>query len=91
MVRIPKYIQKKMHRLAKISAEAKKLDKEIDDWFNSKGYNTITSVREDSPPSLRDDNGYSLSELSDGNDITDEFRSSFEIGRMDRCLKSRHD
>ena len=78
-----------MHRLAKLSAEAKVLDKEIDDWFENNGYNTQTSMTKYDLPSLRDDNGISLSELTDGNDITEEFVSLFQSGAMEHYRKEK--
>ena len=85
--KIPQHIISKMHRLAKIAAEAKILDKEINEWFEKQGYNTQISMTPYGLPSLRDDTGMSLSKLSDGNDITNEFIISFEKGDMEPCKK----
>ena len=85
--KIPQHIISKMHRLAKIAAEAKILDKEINEWFEKQGYNTQISMTPYGLPSLRDDTGMSLSKLNDGNDITNEFIISFEKGDMEPCRK----
>ena len=74
---VSKEIQKKMHRLAKLSAEAAALSQEIDSYFQAKGY----SVEPYDPDSLRCGNGCSLEELELGNDITDEIVSAIENRR----------
>lgn len=81
MTTIPKEIQKKMHRLAQLSKEAKSLDLEINNWFIAHGYETDPFCKY----SLNDDNGISLSELGDGNDITDNFVADFEAGKYEHC------
>lgn len=37
-MRISKDIQRKMHKLAQLTSQAAMLDKEINDYFESKGY-----------------------------------------------------
>lgn len=59
-----KKIIKKMHRLAKLAGETKKLSSEIDQYFIEKGFDI---------DELRCGNGRSLEELEYGNDITDTF------------------
>lgn len=54
---IPKSIQNKMHRLAKLSAEASRLSGEIDGWFTEHGYNVEEATSGDS---LRSGSGLSL-------------------------------
>lgn len=82
-IRVPLYIKRKMHQLAKLGAEIKQLDAELDEWFNSHGYETEAFSKH----SLRSDNGISLSELSDGNDITDEFIEAIEAGQFEDARK----
>ncbi len=74
-MKVPKYIQAKMHRLASISADAAALSKEIDDWFISRGF-----VIED----LRSGDGLSLEELEYGNDITEVFCERIECEEFER-------
>ena len=79
---IPKSIQNKMHRLAKLSAEASRLSGDIDDWFIKHGYNVDETTSGDS---LRSGSGLSLEELEYGNDITDEFCEAFQNGEFENC------
>ena len=72
---MPKYIQRKMHRAAKLHAEAAKLTKQVDEWFESRGY---------APENLRCGDGLSLDELDYGNDVTDFFCERIESGEF-RC------
>lgn len=79
-MKVPKYIQAKMHRLARLSSETAQLSLEIDEYFRCRGYNV------DNPEykkSLRCDNGESLKELELGNDITENFVNKFERGEYD--------
>ena len=70
-MKIPKYIEEKLHRIAKLNAELKVLDKEIEDFLTKKGID---------PDELRgmglDSNGKAgpdyLTELDNGNDVTEE-------------------
>lgn len=75
--KVPIPIKEKMHKLAKLSKEAKELDNEISEWFHSKGFN------EDA---LRCGNGTSLEELLYGNDVTDEFCKRIESGEFDDAV-----
>lgn len=61
---VSKEIQKKMHKLAKLISQATILDREINDYFEMKGYDI---------DELRAGNGNTLDELNYGNDITDQF------------------
>lgn len=70
---VPKYIQCKMHRAAKLHAEAAKLTRQVDEWFESRGY---------TPENLRCGDGLSLEELDYGNDVTDIFCERFESGEF---------
>jgi hypothetical protein len=63
-MKVSKEIQVKMHKIAELSSEVKKLSKEVDQYFIDKGFD----IEE-----LRCGNGRSLEELEYGNDITDNF------------------
>lgn len=63
-MKIPKYIQNKMHSAAAMYAHASETMKEIDDYLLSKGI---------SPDVYRSGNGISLEEIEYGNDVTDAF------------------
>lgn len=70
---VPKYIQRKMHRAAKLHAEAATLTKQVDEWFERRGYAT---------ENLRCGDGLSLEELDYGNDVTDIFCERIESGEF---------
>lgn len=74
-MKVPTYIRRKMHRAAKLHAEASKLTRQVDEWFESKGY-----AAED----LRCGDGLSLEELDYGNDITDVFCKRIEAEEIFR-------
>ena len=61
---VSKEIQKKMHKLAKLTSQAAILDREINDYFEINGYDI---------DELRAGDGNTLDELNYGNDITDQF------------------
>ena len=63
-MKVPKYIQSKMHQAAKYASLQKSLMLEVDNYFIEKGFNI---------EKLRCGNGTSLEELEYGNDITDNF------------------
>lgn len=63
-MKIPKEIQKKMHRACAMYVKASELMQEIDAYMESKGI---------SPEVYRNGCGISLEELEYGNDVTDEF------------------
>lgn len=71
MAVIPKYIRNKMHRIAKLHAEAAKDMRTVEAWLEANGYDVDT---------LRDGGGYSLEELDYGNDVTDTFCARLEDG-----------
>lgn len=75
-MRISKDIQGKMHKLAKLISQAAMLDKEINNYFESKGYDV---------DELRTGDGTTLDELDYGNDITDTFVKDFENGKYEYC------
>lgn len=70
-------IQVKMHKIAELSSEVKKLSKEVDQYFIDKGFD----VEE-----LRCGNGRSLEELEYGNDITDNFCKDAAEDFSDRSI-----
>lgn len=61
---VSKEIQRKMHKLAKLTSQAAILDREINDYFEINGYDI---------DELRAGDGSTLDELNYGNDITDQF------------------
>lgn len=75
-MRISKNIQEKMHKLAQLTSQAAVLDKEINDYFESKGYDI---------DGLRSGDGTTLDELNYGNDATEIFVNDFENGKYEYC------
>ena len=65
-------IQNKMHKLSKLTAQASLLDREINEYFESKGYDI---------DELRSGDGTTLDELNYGNDITDVFVYDMQNGK----------
>ena len=76
MKKVSKEIQNKMHKLAKLTAQASLLDREINEYFENKGYNI---------DELRSGDGKTLDELNYGNDITNIFVEEFENGKYEYC------
>lgn len=70
---MPEYIRRKMHRAAKLHAEASKLTRQVDEWFESQGYTAEV---------LRCGDGFSLEELDYGNDVTDILCERIESGEF---------
>lgn len=68
-MKIPKHIQDKMHRVAKLHKQANAIMAEIDEWFEKRGYDDSF---------IRNGNGISLEGLEYGEDITDEFVKAAE-------------
>lgn len=75
-MRIFKDIQGKMHKLAQLTSQAAMLDREINNYFESKGYDV---------DELRSGDGTTLDELDYGNDITATFVKDFENGKYEYC------
>lgn len=75
-MRIFKDIQGKMHKLAQLTSQADMLDREINNYFESKGYDV---------DELRSGDGTTLDELDYGNDITATFVKDFENGKYEYC------
>lgn len=75
-MKISKNIQEKMHKLAQLTSQAAVLDKEINDYFESKGYDI---------DKLRSGDGTTLDELNYGNDVTEIFVNDFENGKYEYC------
>ena len=75
-MRISKDIQGKMHKLAQLTSQAAMLDREINNYFESKGYDV---------DELRSGDGTTLDELDYGNDITATFVKDFENGQYEYC------
>ena len=75
-MRISKNIQEKMHKLALLTSQAAVLDKEINNYFESKGYDI---------DELRSGDGTTLDELNYGNDVTEIFVNNFENGKYEYC------
>jgi hypothetical protein len=78
---ISKEIIRKMHRLAKLTGETKKLSSEIDQYFMEKGFDI---------DELRCGNGRSLEELECGNDITDIFCIDAKNNFSDKSMWNTH-
>lgn len=74
-MKIPKYIQDRMHKAAKYARKMSEEMRVVDDWFEYHGYDS---------DDLRSGDGYSLEELEYGNDITDVFCEEFESGKYDK-------
>ena len=70
-MKVPEYIRQKMHRAAKLHAEASRIIRQVDEYFESIGY---------TPENLRCGDGFSLEELDYGNDVTDVFCDRVESG-----------
>lgn len=75
-MRISKDIQGKMHKLAQLTSQAAMLDREINNYFESKEYDV---------DELRSGDGTTLDELDYGNDITATFVKDFENGKYEYC------
>lgn len=75
-MKVSKEIQKKMHKIADLHSQATVLMREVDEYFEKKGFD----VEE-----LRIGNGESLEELEYGNDITEIFCDAMESGDWDYC------
>lgn len=75
-MRISKDVQRKMHKLAQLTSQASLLDREINEYFENKGYDI---------DELRSGDGTTLDELNYGNDITDNFVYDFENGKYEYC------
>lgn len=78
-MKVPEYIRYKMHRVAKLHAEAGRLMNHVEAWFAAQGFDSEL---------LRCGDGFSLEELDYGNDVTDEFcerigNGEFVGARMD--------
>ena len=65
-----------MHRLAKLTAQASELDREINNYFEEHGYDI---------DELRNGDGETLDELDYGNDITEKFCARMENGDFEDC------
>ena len=70
-MKVSQSIKNKMRKLAKLSAQAKELSYDIDNYFIENGYDIEL---------LRSGDGMSLDELDYGNDVTDEFCEWLENG-----------
>lgn len=75
-MKVLKTIQNKMHRLAKLTAQASELAGEINAYFEDNGYDI---------DELRSGDGETLDELDYGNDITDVFCTKMENGDFEDC------
>ena len=75
-MKVSKEIQNKMHRLAKLTRQASILDREVNEYFEGKGYDI---------DGLRSGDGTTLDELNYGNDVTEIFVNDFENGKYEYC------
>ena len=67
-MRVPKYIQEKMHRVAELQRQSDRLIWEIEEWLRRSG---VTEEDLDNGGYLRCGDGVSLEELEYGEDITE--------------------
>lgn len=67
-MRVPKYIQDKMHRVAELQRQSDRLIWEIEEWLRRNG---VTEEDLDNGGYLRCGDGVSLEELEYGEDITE--------------------
>lgn len=67
-MRVPKYIQDKMHRVVALERQAAQVMFEIEEWLLRNG---VTKEDLDNGGFLRCGDGVSLEELEYGNDITE--------------------
>lgn len=74
-IKVPQYIQNKMHRIAKLNAEVLNLSNEISEWFEKQGIDVHTGSG-----GLRCGDGAGLDELDYGDDITDIIVARIEQG-----------
>lgn len=74
-MKVSKKIQNKMHKLAKLTAQASLLDREINEYFESRGYDI---------DKLRSGDGTTLEELNYGNDITEVFVHDMQNGKYEK-------
>ena len=72
-MKVPEYNWQKMHRAAKLHAEASRIIRQVDEYFEGRGY---------TPENLRCGDGFSLEELDYGNDVTDIFVERIESGEF---------
>lgn len=79
-MKVPEYIRHKMHRAAKLHAEASNLMHQVDKWFEDRGY---------TPENLRCGDGFSLEELDYGNDVADLFYERIEAGEFLGALERK--
>ena len=74
-MKVSKKIQNKMHKLAKLTAQASLLDREINEYFENRGYDI---------DKLRAGDGTTLDELNYGNDITEVFVHDMQNGKYEK-------
>lgn len=67
-MKVPKYIQDKMHRVAELQRQSDRLIWEIEEWLRRNG---VTEEDLDNGGYLRCGDGVSLEELEYGEDITE--------------------
>ena len=72
-MKVPEYIRHKIHRAAKLHAEPSRIIRQVDEYFEGRGY---------TPENLRCGDGFSLEELDYGNDVTDIFVERIESGEF---------
>lgn len=72
-MKIPKYIQAKMHRIAYLHSKANKEMAIVEGWLEDSGFDVSMN-------GLRCGDGFSLEELDYGNDVTDILCSRMEDG-----------
>ena len=71
MIKIPKCIKAKMHKIAILQTQTSMLMKEVEEYLKKNGYNI---------EAIRDGSGDSLEELDYGNDVIDALCQRLEEG-----------
>lgn len=71
-MKVPKYIKKKMHNVARLSNLADREMQDVEEWLEKNGIDVSFEN------GIRDGSGCSLEELEYGNDITDELCERIE-------------
>ena len=69
MMKVPKYIRKKMHKIAFYAGMTASLDREVGAWLEQHGVDV---------EKLSDGGGYGYEELGYGNDVADELCAQIE-------------
>lgn len=72
--KVPEYIKKKMHTIARLERKSSEIMEEIENWLIKNGMDVSVD------DGLRHGDGIGLDELEYGNDCTDELCERIETG-----------